>query len=495
MYDKRFLMLACLAMAAVCLFASGCNEEDSITRVTASGRVVVTPEPAGMTIDWTLRGPGGFLEQGTGNAAFNDATLGNYTLTWGAVDGYVRPIPEITTLQLVDGATITFTGLYRQDLPSTVTVDCDPDGIGIGWTLTGPGGFTASGSEDQTFSDLPSGQYTILWRSLNGWWSPVEYLASREIFGGELVLTGAYREDIAAPAGYEYIPGGIFTMGSPDDEWGRSTNESLHEVNLTRDLFVKASELTNSAYLTLITWAMGQGYADVELIIAGDDTSFVLVDTLDDARTQVINLQASTLFYSRLLGLFTPLLETQTTLPVSGLTWHGAAAACDWMNLRDGFERTYDHSDWSVVGGDIYAAPGYRLPTEAEWEYLCRAGTNTAFSSGPILNPVCIDPNLARVAWNCLSVSKPVMRKEANAWGLFDMHGNLSEWCQDGWADYPAGAATDPVALPATGYRVVRGGSWIDISMDCRAAKRSRYAPDQGTVFTGLRPVRTVPMD
>ena len=277
MNDKRFLLLTCLLLAAACALFTGCSEDDNIVTVTASGRVVVDPEPDGQTISWTLSGPGGFLEQGTGGASFDNVTLGNYTIAWGALDGFVAPIPGTQTLQLHNGETLTFAGLYRQDLPSTVTVDCVPDGIGIGWTLSGPDGFTVSGTEDDSFTDLPSGQYTILWRSLLGWWAPVEFLVSDEVFGGELVLTGSYREDLPAPDGYEFIPGGAFLMGSPESEWGRADNEVQHAVTLSNDLFVKSAEMTNEEYLDLIEWAMDQGYADVELIISGEDTTLSLI--------------------------------------------------------------------------------------------------------------------------------------------------------------------------------------------------------------------------
>jgi formylglycine-generating enzyme required for sulfatase activity len=121
----------------------------------------------------------------------------------------------------------------------------------------------------------------------------------------------------------------------------------------------------------------------------------------------------------------------------------------------------------------------YRLPTESEWEYACRTGTNTPFHFGSELN--------GRQA-NCdgtvpygtdsdgpyLKKTTPVGKYPANAWGLYDMHGNVWEWCSDWYGEYPAGSLTNPSG-PATGsIRIVRGGSWLDDAVYCRSANRRK---------------------
>ena len=117
-----------------------------------------------------------------------------------------------------------------------------------------------------------------------------------------------------------------------------------------------------------------------------------------------------------------------------------------------------------------------RLPTEAEWEYACRAGSKTRFCFGDA------DEGLGDYAWyraNSGDTPHPVGQKKPNAWDLFDMHGNLWEWCADWYGDYPKGAATDPTG-PASGqYRVLRGDSWSNLGnpMFCRSAARSWFAP------------------
>ena len=122
----------------------------------------------------------------------------------------------------------------------------------------------------------------------------------------------------------------------------------------------------------------------------------------------------------------------------------------------------------------------FRLPSEAEWEYACRAGTTTRFYWGGDLN----ESNIKDYAWhcdNCGGVTSPVGQKRPNAWGLHDMSGNVKEWCEDDWHDSYAGAPTDGrawVDSPRGSDRLSRGGSWWNSQRGCRSAQRYRYTPD-----------------
>lgn len=130
----------------------------------------------------------------------------------------------------------------------------------------------------------------------------------------------------------------------------------------------------------------------------------------------------------------------------------------------------------------------YRLPTEAEWEYACRAGTTTPFWTGDS------DADLAQAGWyggNSGKKTHPVGRKEPNAFGLYDMHGNVWEWCSDWFGDYPADSVTDPIG-PSTGYnRVLRGGGWLSDAGYCRSACRLHVSPADRFNDLGFRMVRT----
>jgi formylglycine-generating enzyme required for sulfatase activity len=126
----------------------------------------------------------------------------------------------------------------------------------------------------------------------------------------------------------------------------------------------------------------------------------------------------------------------------------------------------------------------YRLPTEAEWEYACRAGSKTAFSFGDN------SESLGDYAWfgdNSNGKTHPVGEKKPNAWGLYDMHGNVWEWCSDRYDDYPKGAVTDPVGPKEGSYRVFRGGGWDFEAAFCRSAYRNGYSSLNRYYHSGFR--------
>jgi len=130
-----------------------------------------------------------------------------------------------------------------------------------------------------------------------------------------------------------------------------------------------------------------------------------------------------------------------------------------------------------------------RLPTEAEWEYACRAGSKTGFSFGDA------DEGLGDYAWysaNSGNTTHPVGQKKPNAWGLFDMHGNAWEWCADWYGEYPKGAVTDPQG-PASGRsKILRGGAWSTPPDPCRSANRYSYGRGDRYYYFGFRVVVSV---
>ncbi|MCA9067076.1 MAG: formylglycine-generating enzyme family protein, partial [Planctomycetaceae bacterium] len=146
--------------------------------------------------------------------------------------------------------------------------------------------------------------------------------------------------------------------------------------------------------------------------------------------------------------------------PVQNVSWFDAILYCNWLNRREGrepcYERSGGHWKW------IPTQSGYRLPTEAEWEYACRAGTTTDFCPGDseALLPYYAVTNVKQ-AERCGS-------KRPNAWGLFDMHGNVYEWCQDWFEDYPKKAEAASQEPEIASSRVYRGGSWYLSGKFCR---------------------------
>ena len=153
---------------------------------------------------------------------------------------------------------------------------------------------------------------------------------------------------------------------------------------------------------------------------------------------------------------------------------------------------------WNDIAG-FNIATGLRLPTEAEWEYACRGGTTTVFHSMPgYPNGTDDDGLLGNIAWHNSNNSpygtKPVAGKSPNAFGLCDMSGNVWEWCQDWYGDYSAGNATDSTGPSVGQYgscRVLRGGSWMNNSKNCRSSTRNNIDPDYRRSNIGFRVART----
>ena len=155
--------------------------------------------------------------------------------------------------------------------------------------------------------------------------------------------------------------------------------------------------------------------------------------------------------------------------PVDRVSWRDAQDFIWKLNHREGASR-------------------YRLPTEAEWEYAARAGSTTRFSFGDS------DADLDQHGWyrsNSGSKTHPVGRKKPNAWGLYDMHGNVWEWCQDLYRDYPSGSVTDPTGPTSSSYRVLRGGSWRSGLRSLRSANRNGAYRVRGGYSIGFRLLRT----
>ena len=144
-----------------------------------------------------------------------------------------------------------------------------------------------------------------------------------------------------------------------------------------------------------------------------------------------------------------------------------------------------------------YECPGYRLPTEAEWEYAARAGTTTATYNGNLDDTGCSSTVLEPIAWYCGNSGDeihPVGNLDPNAWGLYDMLGNVSEWCHDRYeSDLGSSAVANPWGPAAGSYRVFRGGSWDRSAWGTRAAYRFRRYPDNRSYNIGFRPARSRP--
>jgi formylglycine-generating enzyme required for sulfatase activity len=261
--------------------------------------------------------------------------------------------------------------------------------------------------------------------------------------------------------GWCTVSAGCFTMGSPKDEACRFSNETAHKVDISRDITMARTETSQQSFQDLM------GYAPAYF-------------------------------------------KSCNRCPVEQVTWHEAAAYCNALSTREKIQKScYSCTgtppnvtckvgpEWTTQGmKKIVDCPGFRLPTEAEFEYAYRGGTTSHYYSGDLRTCTGKNPTLDSIAWYDQNSGKRTQKgamKQANGWGLFDLGGNVWEWTNDWWKQDLGGARIiDPIG-PRTGSNpVVRGGSWDTIAGDMRAAFRDRYTINKRYSTVGFRCVRTL---
>jgi formylglycine-generating enzyme required for sulfatase activity len=244
------------------------------------------------------------------------------------------------------------------------------------------------------------------------------------------------------------IPAGMFRMGSPSSEKDRSSEEELHEVVITRDFYLGKYPVTRGQFRVFVQAANYK--TEAELGDGGNGW-----DPLKKEKRQ-----------GREFNWRNPGFAQTDNHPVVEVGWQDAVMFCAWAGRQAGRKM--------------------RLPTEAEWEYACRAGTQTAYHFGD-------DPReLSEYSWysaNSKEGTHPVGTKKPNAWGLYDMHGNVSQWCQD-WHEttyYAQSPKRDPQGPNDGALRSVRGGAWYSTAWFCRSAHRHFRGPSYCEEGVGFR--------
>jgi formylglycine-generating enzyme required for sulfatase activity len=256
------------------------------------------------------------------------------------------------------------------------------------------------------------------------------------------IVCGLNAQQPAAPDGFVRINGGTFTMGSPEP--GRQDWEGpQHQVTV------------NSFYM---------------------------------GRTEVTQKE-----YQEVMGT-NPSRFKEENIPVEMVSGYDAIEYCNKRSLKEGLTPAYTINGTNVTWNRN--ANGYRLPTEAEWEYACRAGTITQFSTGNNIttdqaNYNGNDPYNNNPKGEYRDKTTPVGSFAPNVWGIYDMHGNVWEWCWDSYEDYSSGAQTDPVGAVAGSIRVLRGGGWYDGASYTRSSYRHSTFPINCSYVLGFRLARS----
>jgi formylglycine-generating enzyme required for sulfatase activity len=226
------------------------------------------------------------------------------------------------------------------------------------------------------------------------------------------------------------IPAGSFMMGSSADEPGRRKDETQHEVIISKPYWMGKHEVTQAQW---------------EAVMGNNPSQF-----------------------------------KGAKLPVENVSWKEAMAFCKKLTRQE------------RAAGRLPEGYRYTLPTEAEWEYACRAGTTTPFNTGNNLtteqgNYAGIFPYNGNAKGKYRERTTEVGSFPANAFGLYDMHGNVGEWCRDWYGDYPTGSVTDPTGARIGVKCIVRGGDWVSDARLSRSAHRSRTKPYDCAIYRGFR--------
>jgi formylglycine-generating enzyme required for sulfatase activity len=226
---------------------------------------------------------------------------------------------------------------------------------------------------------------------------------------------------------FVFIPPGTFMMGSPSHEPGRDSDEKQHQVTLTKGFYMQTTEVTQGQWYEVMGTRPWSGKEHV---------------------------------------------RDSTNNPAVYISWNDCKDFIRRLNQKEGSDK-------------------YRMPTEAEWEYACRAGSTTRFYFGDSESSLGDHAWYRSNAWDAgEKYAHTVAQKQPNAWGLHGMHGNVWEWCQDWYGGYPSGSVSDPKGPSSGADRVLRGGSWGGGAGGCRSADRNRGNPGGGVSNLGFRAVR-----
>ena len=288
-----------------------------------------------------------------------------------------------------------------------------------------------------------------------------------------------------------WCPAGTFTMGSPTSEEGRYDDEVQHRVTLTRGFWMGETEVTQGLWKKVMG---GETIHDLARKALRDDTKYNLNGKMQTLRE--LHNRSRDAYPSSICG------DLDDDVPVYHVNWQETTEFCARLTAM------------ARQCGTLPEGCEFRLPTEAQWEYACRAVTKTALPNGcdihilgernaPALDNIAWYGGNSSVGFNgrgwdstplkekqypggC-ACARAVGTKNPNMWGLYDMIGNVWEWCADWFGNYPSDSVVDPTGPAAGKFRVLRGGCWCSLARRCRSASRFRLDPGNRSRHYGLR--------
>ncbi len=356
-----------------------------------------------------------------------------FTVYCSSGTGPANQAPEIT--DITASPSVIFPGEFCT-LTVTAT-DAESDDLTYSWSVDGGSLSSVSG-------------ISVIWTAPD---LPDTYTVTCNVNDGNTTSNGSI--DIEVNSAEEFVPemvfiqGGEFEMGDITGN-GQQDERPVHTVSLS-DFYMSTFEVTNTEFCVFLN-NVGQ-HSD------GDE---IWID-INDNDCQI----------SENGGIYNP-ISGKENHPVGEVSLYGAVAYCDWL---------------TSISGDIY-----RLPTEAEWEYACRAGSTGDFCFGSNENLLC------DYAWYFGNTAGegvlPVGQKQPNSWGLYDLHGNIWEWCSDRYdADYyqecfDSGTVTNPTGPSSGNVGVIRGGDWLSGSIFLRSSERTPNYPNATDGHIGFRCIK-----
>jgi formylglycine-generating enzyme required for sulfatase activity len=291
----------------------------------------------------------------------------------------------------------------------------------------------------------------------------------------------------ATPIPMVEVPAGKFLMGSPEIDNDREDDEIRHWVEITYAFKMGKTEVTQKQWRKV----MGTTILQQRNMDSGVSSSFGR--RVEELGHQIGRDPYAVSMWIWRSGIWKTIkwLLFGDAVP-GGLCGKGDDYPMYYVNWDEAMVFCALLTEQEKAAGRLSAGYEYRLPTEAEWEYACRAGSTTRFANGD--TEICLSSNSwydANSRWDCSALEgpcHPVGTIGSNAWGIYDMHGNVGEWCLDWYDDYP-GEVVDPFGPNTGSLRIHRGGSWDDMSRNCRSAYRAKDVPGLRRYTLGFRVV------